>query len=63
MGPVTTGKTPRRNSRTRSRSDPIDPAVGDTPWTAWLLLLPIVTILPWLLVKLHYHLPESLPPT
>jgi hypothetical protein len=32
------------------------------PRTPWWWLIPIVTILPYLLIKLHYQLPEPLPP-
>lgn len=32
------------------------------PSTPWLWLLPIVTVLPYLLSVLHYSLPEPLPP-
>ncbi|WVQ99736.1 hypothetical protein IAU59_006878 [Kwoniella sp. CBS 9459] len=33
-----------------------------TGWFSWLLFLPIVTVLPVYLSKLHYSLPEPLPP-
>ncbi|ORY22823.1 hypothetical protein BCR39DRAFT_550650 [Naematelia encephala] len=39
----------------------IDQAVL-TPWTSWLLLLPVFTLLPYLLSIAHYQLPEPLPP-
>ncbi|KAL7420634.1 hypothetical protein Q5752_004585 [Cryptotrichosporon argae] len=36
---------------------------GPSWYSTWLLLLPVVTVLPYLLAKLHYHLPAPRPPT
>ncbi|WVF71126.1 hypothetical protein IAT40_005923 [Kwoniella sp. CBS 6097] len=61
--------TAQSQGHKRFRTQPQNPSAEEPPverkgtgWFSWLLFLPIVTLLPVYLSKLHYALPEPLPP-
>ncbi|KAK8864706.1 hypothetical protein IAR55_001960 [Kwoniella newhampshirensis] len=68
--------TPKNNNKSKSKSSksPIkvkvtvsDPAPAEhplekTPLWNWLVFIPLLTVVPYLFSKLHYSLPEPLPP-
>lgn len=54
------GKGKRNGSGPNGRK--AQPPLRTRDSTPWLLLLPVVFVLPWILCKLHYSLPSPQPP-